>query len=197
MNDIQQWAKALLEFPNLRFVVIDTTSLDRNADVIRFLTLDKQGDLDESLYISPGRYPGQLNTEWTGIQPYVMKGRHQIPAYWDEITDALTGQFVLAYGFDFIQERLDENAAHYGLQPIKLIGDCLMQTCPAYFKVNVPAMKLKDAAFCIGYVLPTRPTAEQRARAQLALLRAMAEGITSVQTARSNDDEGDLDSHPF
>ena len=115
MNDIQQWAKALLEFPNLRFVVIDTTSLDRNADVIRFLTLDKQGDLDESLYISPGRYPGQLNTEWTGIQPYVMKGRHQIPAYWDEITDALTGQFVLAYGFDFIQERLDENAAHYGL----------------------------------------------------------------------------------
>ena len=72
-----------------------------------------------------------------------------------------------------------------------------MQTCPAYFKVNVPAMKLKDAAFCIGYVLPTRPTAEQRARAQLALLRAMAEGITSVQTARSNDDEGDLDSHPF
>ncbi len=111
---------------------------------------------------------------------------------------------MLAYGFDFLQERLYENAQFYGLKPVHMIGDCLMQTAVPYFR---PAgftgynLKLQSACARIGYILPDRPLAKQRAEGQLALLKAMAEGrATPPTSAQSNDDGdelGDLDSAIF
>lgn len=200
MNDITGWAKALLEFRNLIFVVVDTTSVKRDSDLLRFFTLDQHGYAEDDMLIIPGRYPGVLNTEWTGITKEQMNYAEDLPMIWSDITRALTGKFVLAYGLDFLQDRLDENAKHYGLHHIHLIGDCLMATAPAYFRVNAPAMKLVDACARVGHILPDRPDAEQRARGQLALLRAMAEGRTSPPApAPVDEDEGlsDLDAHPY
>lgn len=211
MNDISRWAQALLEFENLRFVVIDTTSIKKDADIIRFVAMDQHGFVDESLFIDSRRYPGQLNTEWTGITPTDMMDEG-LSDLWYDVQTALKGNFVLAYGLDFIQERLDENAAHYGLKPVQLIGDCLMQTSVQYFKQTGFTgynIKLVDACARIGHILPDKPNAEQRARGQLMLLKAMASSwvnrsattgpIDEMLGAPIDEDEdlGDLDDHPF
>lgn len=177
-NDIQQWAQALLQFENLRFVVIDTTGVKRDSDILRLLILDKHGFIKENFLTVPLRHPKELNTAYTHITLAEMEDAPIFSEVWPDIRSALTGKYVLAYGFDFLQERLDDNAHHYGLQSIHLIGDCLMQTAVQYFRSTNYGMKLVDACKCIGHKLPDRPTAEQRARGQLVLLKAMAEGRT-------------------
>lgn len=197
-NDISRWAQALLQFDNIRFVVIDTTSIKKDADIIRFFTLNKHGFIEEAVTIFSVRHPTSPNTEWTGITQEEMSRGLELDVVWDGIVvPALTGKFVLAYGFDFLQERLDENAATYRLKPVHLIGDCLMQTAVKYFRSTNYGMKLIDACTRIGHTLPARPNAEQRAQGQLALLKAMAEGITSAPTQSSDEGLGDLESHPF
>lgn len=202
-NDISRWAQALLAFDNLRFVVVDTTSVKKDSDIIRFFTLNKHGFIEESMLIFPCRYPGECNTSWTGITPDMIEHAETLPDRWPDIREALTGRFVLAYGFDFIQEHLNENVQHYGLKPVHLIGDCLMQTAVKYFRSTNYGMKLTDACARIGHALPARPNAEQRAQGQLALLKAMSQGITSapapVESHIDQDEDllGDLDSHPF
>lgn len=201
MSDISPWAQALLAFDNLRFVVIDTTSIKRDSDVIRFLTLDKHGKVQDSVIICSARYPDSPNTEWTGITQEAMNRGLALDKVWDGIiVPALTGTLVVAYGFDFILEHLNENAAHYGLPPVYFIGEDLMQKAVEYFRSTNYGMKLTDACRRIGYILPDRPLAKQRAEGQLALLKAMAEGRTSPPAPiQSSDDEGlgDIDGHPF
>jgi hypothetical protein len=203
-NDIQQWAQALLEFLNLRFVVIDTTSIKKESDILHLLILDRQGCIRDEFFTMPLRYPGEWNTEWTGLTLADMGKAPIFSDAWPDIRRALRGKFVLAYGLDLLQERLDNNVQHYGLQPIHLIGDCLMQTAVPYFR---PAgftgynLKLQDACARIGHILPDRPNAEQRARGQLALLKAMSQGITSVPAptlvSEDEDNLGDLEANPF
>lgn len=200
MNDgITRWAQALLQFSNLCFVVIDTTSVKRDSDVIRFLTLDKHGKVQDSVIICSARYPTSPNTEWTGITQEEMSRGLALEKVWDGIVvPALTGKFVLAYGFDFIQDHLDENAQHYGLEPVCMVGECLMQTAVEYFRSTNYGMKLTEACKRIGYILPDRPLAKQRAEGQLALLKAMAEGRTaSAPTPSSDEGPNDLELHPF
>lgn len=100
-----------------------------------------------------------------------------LPEEWERIRDVLSQHYILAYNLDFIQERLDENAAHYSLEPFSLIGDDLQHTAVEYFQSGY---NLKLAAACarVGHTMPhDPPTAPDRAEGQFALLRAMAEGV--------------------
>lgn len=199
MNDIQQWAQAVLEMPNLIIAVIDTTSIKKDADIIQLMTLNKHGFFEDFFLIRSGRDQGS-NVEWTGLEPEDLAHSDTLPDCWEAVRKAFTGKFVLAYGLDFLQERLDKNARHYGLEEFCIIGECLMQKAPCYFRQTFPAMKLVDACARIGHTMPDHPIAEERARGQLALLKAMAEGRTSAPTpAQSNDEDdlGDLDDAIF
>lgn len=198
MSDISRWAQALFAFPNVVFCVLDTTGVKRDSDIIGFTTMDLHGSITESLLISPARYPGVYNTEWTGITSTMMEQALDLPAIFPRIKKALAGKFVLAYGRDFVLEHLDENATYHKQELIFPVGECLMYEASQYFRVN--HIRLVDACRRIGHTLE-HPSAEQRAQGQLALLRAMAAGITSMPAPAPIDEDedqlGDLDDQPF
>lgn len=204
MNSLTLWAKAVLEFPNLVFCVIDTTSIDHTSDVLRLYTMNKYGRVDASLLIHPGRYPGQLNTEWTGLTVEQMEHAETIEKCWPAIVEAFKGKFVLSYNLSFVQRQLAESAEHYKLEPLYILGTCLQQAAKLYFQrvgFTGIGLSLQEACRRIGYSVPDKPSAEVRAQAQLALLRAMAEGVTSppvkVQVGvEEGEGLGDLE-HPF
>lgn len=201
MNTITAWAKAVLAFPNLVFCVIDTTGIENDADVLRLYTMDLYGFTGKSLLIHSKRYPGQLNTEWTGISNEMMETASELPEVWPDIAEALKGKFVLAFNLSFIQRQLGESAEHYKLEPFYILGTCLQQAAKLYFQrlgFTGVGLSLQEACRRIGHIVPDKPNAEARAIAQLALLRAMAEGVTS-KPAPSQESKGDLGDlgHPF
>lgn len=189
-KDFQRWAQAVMALPNLCFVVLDTTGLQRDADIIQVLVADANGKEIFKRLVQPGRYIGENNMRYTGITSKDLNSAPPIHDVWQEITAALTGRFFLAYGLDFVQERLDENAHYHKLQAPFLVGDCLQHTAVEYFKSGYN-LKLTDAANRIGHTMFIPAMAQERIAAQRALLSAMAKGLTSIY------DDPDLDDHPF
>jgi DNA polymerase III epsilon subunit-like protein len=178
MNILSQWAQAILKMPNLTFCVLDTTSVEKDADMIALLTLNREGIIDSAAYIHPGRTPGQFNTEYTGLTESMMSAASpDLASVWDTLQDMLGGKYVLSYNLAFVRRVLNENAQHYQLLPIYLIGECLQQAALLYFrKKGYPGthLKLAVAYKMLGYTLPDCPDAFDRARAQFALLHAIA-----------------------
>lgn len=199
--DVTRWANALLTLRNLTICVIDTTGLQKDADIIRIYTLDRHGNYDYDLTFSSERHPDSPNTDFTGITMDEFEVLPPLKTFWTDIYNAVYGNFMLAYGFDFIQERLDENAKHYGLEQITMIGDDLMHVAIQYFRSPNYGMKLTDACARIGHSLPDRPNAKQRAHGQLALLNAMAKGPYQrpARPVVAPDDQisKEMDEHPF
>jgi DNA polymerase III epsilon subunit-like protein len=130
--------------------------------------------------IQPQRELSQPNTRYTGLTREDIANAPPLAEVWQEFTRTLASRYVAAYNLSFVQEHLDENAAHYELPPIFLIGDCLQERAIAYYHAS-SSLKLTDALVRIGYTLPAPAPAPARAQGQLALLRAMSEGITSVR----------------
>jgi DNA polymerase III alpha subunit (gram-positive type) len=192
------WAQAVLALPNLRFVVLDTTSVAQNSDILRILIIDVQGEKVFHEIVKPGRWKLSPNTHYTGILQEVIDQAPTLKQVWSALQDALKGAFILAYGLNFVHERLDENAEYLGLSPVSLVGECLMQTASQYWSQQ-RSIKLADAMTRIGYPTATTPImALQRALGQIALLKAMAEGVVEKPAPYLEDDLGDLeDDHPF
>jgi DNA polymerase III epsilon subunit-like protein len=178
MNNTTAWAQAVLKLPNLTFCVIDTCSVEKDADMIALLTLNREGIIESAAYIQPVRTPGQFNTEYTGLTESMMSAASpDLASVWDTIQRILEGKVVLSYNIAFVRRVLNENAEHYGLPPIHIIGTCLQQNALSYFRSKgYPGVHLKLATACklISYALPERPDAFERALAQFALLHAIA-----------------------
>jgi hypothetical protein len=188
-----EWAEAVLQLPNLAFVVLDTTGVQSDSDIIRVLVADHTGKTIYARVIQPQRQHGQANTYYTGIRQQDIEESPALTEAWGEIQKELTGKFVLAYNLDFVQQRISENAKAYGLPGLHLVGDCLQHTAEQYFFRDSRAISLVAACERIGHRVIVPTYAEERATGQLALLQAMAQGITQVQA------ESDVpkDDHPF
>ncbi len=178
MNNLSLWAQAVLKMNNLTFCVIDTCSVEKDADMIALLTLNREGIIDSAAYIHPGRTPGVYNTDYTGLTESMMSAASpDLASVWDTLQEILSGKYVLSYNFAFVRRVLSENAEHYHLARFALIGECLQQTALLYFRSKgYPGVHLSLATACklIGYALPERPDAFERAVAQFALLHAIA-----------------------
>jgi DNA polymerase III alpha subunit (gram-positive type) len=197
-----EWANALLHFPNLVFFVIDSTGVRAESDIIRVHLSDMAGNPVFDHIIRPQRQPGQANTQYTGIAHAHISTAPVLADIWDDLQAALMGRYILAYNWEFLMERLRENAGYYQLAPLYPVGECLMNRASNYYGTAM-ALKLADVCSRIGHILPHPATALDRAAGQLAFLQAMAEGITTVHVTQSlsdaTEDDGldDLDAHPF
>jgi hypothetical protein len=174
------WAEAVLRFPNLVFVVLETTGIAHTADILRLVVADGRGTMLFDQVIQPQRERSQPNTRYTGLTFEDIAHAPPLTEVWQEFTRTLAGRYVVAYNLSFVQEHLDENADHYALPPVLLIGDCLQERASAYYHAS-SALKLTNALVYIGYMLPAPAPAPARAQGQLALLQAISEGITSVR----------------
>jgi DNA polymerase III alpha subunit (gram-positive type) len=173
------WATRMLAY-RLAVMVVDTTSINRDADIIRITVGDRKGSALFDRVIRPERQPGQANTNYTGIARELVLAAPSLAEVWNDLQAVLEGRYVLAYGFDFLQTRLNENAAHYGLQRLQLSGgECLMLRVKHYYNSDANP-KLADICRRIGHEMPQPATTLDRLSAQLLLLRAMNEATMDV-----------------
>ncbi|MBA2681788.1 MAG: hypothetical protein H0U76_25760, partial [Ktedonobacteraceae bacterium] len=155
LADTQQmnWANAILKFRNLAIVVLDTTGVSDDSDIIRVIIADASGTITRDLLIRPMRQSGHANTRYTGIDRTLLLEAPTLTDVWEQITDDLTGRYTLAYNLEFVRNRLQENATNYGLEPITIIGECLMERARLYYN-NYSSLKLVDICARIGCTLP-------------------------------------------
>jgi DNA polymerase III epsilon subunit-like protein len=192
-----QWASALLRFPNLSFVTIDTTGVQKDSDVIRIVIANVEGTPIFDRIVRPIRQPSQSNTSYTGIGYSQIKDAPTLADIWLDLQEAIAGRYVLAYNLDFLRQRLNENAHAYGLPSLNFIGECLMERASNYYHAST-ALKLTDVCARIGHTLHQPATALDRLGGQRALLSAMSEGVTMIHVVPLQLEEDDWnEEHPF
>src|SRR5258707_10622387 len=195
-----RWAQAVLAFPNLAFLEVDTDGLHSDADILRIVLVDRSGTPLYAQLFKPRRHLARQITHLTAIHPEAVQDAPQLADAWEHITSAFAGRYILSYNLEFDQTKLRENAERYALSPLTMIGACLMQQAQAYAgSYSYP--KLATLCANIGFPLPDHPkqTAFDRVRGQLHLLEAMAAGITHVSASQETprDEYGEQNDDPF
>jgi DNA polymerase III epsilon subunit-like protein len=196
-----RWAQAVLALPNLAFLEVDTDGLHSDAEVLRVVLLAKDGTTLYSQLYKPRRPLTERSTHLTAISPEMLEQAPSLAEEWERLTQALTGRYILSFNLEFDQSRLRDNAGHYRLTPVVVIGDCLMLRAGTYYEAySYP--RLSDLCKRIGFPLPEHPEqdAHDRARGQIHLLEAMAQGITHVpapEVGREDDHADQDDDDPF
>jgi DNA polymerase III epsilon subunit-like protein len=196
-----RWAQAAQRLPNLTFLEVDTDGLTSDADIIRVVLLDKDGTTLYARTIKPRRSITERTTDLTAIRQEDVEHAPTFAEVWESLSAALQGRYILSFSLSFDLDKLRENAERCGVEPVTVIGACLMLTSQHYFhQYSYP--KLADLCQHIGFPLPDRPrqNAWDRARGQIHLLEAMSQGITFVQEKPKPteiDEADEEDEHPF
>ena len=178
MNDFSLWAQSALQFPTMAVCVIDTTSIDKDAATTRVYVATTTGVIYDQLLWSERHRTS--NEQYTGIPEDTLLEMPTLPEEWEHIKATLTSHYLVAYNLDFVQQHLNENAEHYGLEPFYLIGENLQENAVGYLR-SIPGayvsygLKLVEACARIGHTMPEHAAAPDRAAGQLALLQALAE----------------------
>src|SRR2546421_5904144 len=196
-----RWAQAVLQLPNLAFLDLDTDGLSTDADIIRVVLLAKDSSALYAQTIQPRRPISEKITALTAVGPEEVEHAPTFAQIWPDLCAALQGRYMLSYNLPFDRDKLRQNAERLGVEPVALIGECLMQRSQQYFHLySYP--KLAELCRRIGFPLPDHPlqSAWDRARGQRHLLEAMGQGITfaqePAQPTEPDDDEGE-DEPPF
>lgn len=177
--DLMDWAEDILSMRDLVILVIDTTSLNDSADIIRFYAINASGEPLLDIVVKPLR-ERDSNKAYTGISQEKVDQAPTLAEAWPRITRDLKGCFVVGFNLEFLEQRLKDNIAHYGLSRLPFRADDLMEQAKSYFQIQRYGYKLSDLCSRIGYALPFPPLAADRAAGCLALLRAMSQGVTSA-----------------
>ena len=195
-----RWAQAVLAFPNLAFLEVDTDGLHSDADILRVVLVDRGGTPLYAQLFKPRRPLTRQITHLTAIHQEIVEDAPQLADAWEHITSAFAGRYVLSYNLEFDQTKLHENAERYSLSPLTMIGACLMQQAQAYAgSYSYP--KLATLCANIGFPLPDHPnqTAFDRVQGQIHLLEAMAQGIVAVSASQEphQHEQDEWDDDPF
>src|SRR5258708_10834605 len=196
-----RWAQAVQQLRNLAFLEFDTDGFSADADIIRVVLLDKDGTTLYAQTIKPRRPISEKTTALTAVRQEDVEQAPTFAEICPELSTALQGRYILSFNLSFDLDKLRENAQRFGVEPVAVIGECLMQRSQQYFhQYSYP--KLADLCRRIGFPLPDHPlqNAWDRARGQMHLLEAMSQGITFVQEQpqqRDADEESEEDGHPF
>ena len=175
------WASALLAFPNLAFLEVDTDGLSADADILRIVLVDREGVVLFDRLIRPRHPISPKIAHLTALDQEQLTAAPRLADVWEAVTQAVTGRFVLSFNLEFDQQQLAESARRYSLPPLNFIGACLMLRAQDYYEeYRYPRL----SALCerLGAPLPDHPQQDalDRARGQVHLLRMMAQGVTQV-----------------
>jgi DNA polymerase III epsilon subunit-like protein len=198
------WAQAVLAFPNLAFLEVDTTGLGQDAHLVRVLLLDRDAHVFFDTCIKPPRPLSQKILHLTGLHQQDVQDAPTLVEVWPSLLGAFGGHYLLSYNLDFDLEHLQRAAEREHLEPPMFIAECLMQRWMVYRHVHVYP-KLATLCQHIGSPLPDHPlqTAYHRACGQRALLQAMATGMVGESAQVSYAPESEIpenledDERPF
>ena len=184
------WAQAVLSFENLVVLVLDTTGLSGDADIIRVLIANRERPLFDQIISSDRQH--HPNTLHTGITQEQFDAAPTLMQVWPRLQDTLTGKYVLSYNLDWVETRLQENAHHYGLTPLTIIGVDLAEKARLYWGMGYLPKRV-DLCRQLGHPLPQPSTAMARVMGDLDILHAMSQGITGAPQPSEEEEED----HPF
>ncbi len=177
------WAQALLAFPNLAFLEVDTDGLYADADILRIVLVDQSGAVLYDQVVQPRRPLSSKIAYLTGITPEMVASAPTLAEARcsSQLVAAFVGRYILSFNLEFDQGKLSESAVRYGLPLLPLVGACLMLRAQDYYGAS-HYPKLADLCERLGAPLPPHPQQDalDRARGQVHLLRMMAQGITHV-----------------
>ncbi len=177
------WAQALLAFPNLAFLEVDTDGLYADADMLRVALVDQSGAVLYDQVFQPRRPLSPKLAHLTGITPEMVASAPTLAEAWrsSQLVAAFVGCYILSFNLEFDTGKLSESAVRYGLPELPLVGDCLMLRAQDYYEAS-HYPKLADLCERLGAPLPPHPQQDalDRARGQVHLLHMMAQGITHV-----------------
>jgi DNA polymerase III epsilon subunit-like protein len=189
------WAQALLAFPNLAFLEVDTDGLYADAEILRIALVDQTGVVLYDQVVQPRRPPSPKMAHLTGITPEMLLQAPTLAEVWrsSQLVATFVGRYILSFNLEFDSGKLSESAVRYDLPLLPLVGDCLMLRTQDYYGAS-HYPKLANLCELLGAPLPPHPQQDalDRARGQVHLLRAMAQGITHAPVAHQVSDEVEL-----
>jgi DNA polymerase III epsilon subunit-like protein len=178
-----QWAQALLAFPNLAFLEVDTDGLHADANILRIALVDQSGAVLSDQLVQPRRPLSPKIAHLTGITPEIVASAPTLVEVWrsSQFRAAFAGRYILSFNLEFDSGKLSESAVRYDLPELPLVGDCLMLRAQDYYGAS-HYPKLADLCERLGAPLPPHPQQDalDRAHGQVHLLSMMAQGITHV-----------------
>jgi DNA polymerase III epsilon subunit-like protein len=181
-----KWAQTVSAMRDLVFLEIDTTGLRQEDELIRFTTVNGEGELLDDWLIQP--LERTLRSEASaanGIAPEHLQHAQPVAEVWPKIQRALSGRYVLSFSQEWDREILQRTAARHHLEPLVFVGECLQRRATQYYHREY-SLTLENLCVRVGAPLPGKPhqTSIDRARGQIALLQAFAQAKTSVQLAQ-------------
>src|SRR5260221_6528226 len=84
-----RWAQAVLAFPNLAFLEVDTDGLYSDADILRIVLVDRSGTPLYAQLFKPRRPLTHQTTHLTAIHQVVVQDAPQLADAWEHITNAV------------------------------------------------------------------------------------------------------------
>ncbi len=176
-----RWAQSVLACPNGRILLVDTAFSAEEAGFVHVLLLDFGGTVCLDRYIAPGYILSKQAMRDLGMTTQDLQDASSLPQIWPSLLETLMGLYIVWYDLRRVRRALERAAEQYALDPPVIIGDCLLPQCARYFQASV-FVGLSSLCELVGHPLPEPPdcTTLDRARGQLHLLKAMAQGITGV-----------------
>src|SRR5437588_5985404 len=173
------WAKEILSLPDLAFLEIDTTGLQKDDEIFRILLVNRHGESLFDTFLCSDVVLSSKVSRINGITNEELAFAPTITEAWNEIAAALKGKYLLSFNLEFDQRMLAAAANRYQLEMLSIDGDCLMLRAMMY-SGSFSYSKLSTLCAYIDYPLPNYPhqIALHRARGQIALLEAISRGIT-------------------
>ncbi|WP_376793790.1 hypothetical protein [Thermogemmatispora sp.] len=193
-----RWARATLALHPL-FLEVDTTGLHKQADVIRLFLLEADGTVRFDSLVRPQRPPTEEALFYNGLLASSLETAPEAADVWPAFLAALEGRFIVGYSVGWDLEQLDRLCLQGGLPPAPIVAVDLQEHAARYLEGwRYPRL----ATLCrhLGHPLPEHPqqTAHDRARGQLLILTAMAEGRGVYSSEAVETDLEDLDdTQPF
>ncbi len=169
-----EWAKQLLEKPDLAFLEIDTTGLFEDDEIVRILLLDRSGKPLFDTFICGDQEITDEISRITGISVAELETAPTLVEAWEDIRRAFQGKYIISFNLEFDRGMLETAAGRYGLEMFRVSGECLMKRAMLYSR-SYSYAKLSDLCAYIGEPLPDYPyrMALHRAQGQIAVLKAI------------------------
>ncbi|MBE3568049.1 MAG: hypothetical protein IMW90_20220 [Thermogemmatispora sp.] len=191
--DLMGWAQALLHHATSSFILeIDTSGVDPEAEILRLLLLRlEDGALVFDQRVRPTQSMAQRPEALTynGLTAEELAGAPPLEEVWPAFCEQTQGRLLVSWGLRWDLAQL-QRAGRRLQAPLPALGLDLQEPARAYFELSFAS--LGDICRRLGEPLPRPATAPARARGQLLVIRAMAEGRLGPLHEREQD-EGDLD----
>jgi DNA polymerase III alpha subunit (gram-positive type) len=173
------WAQAILSHPGSCVLEVDTTGLGPQAELLRLLLLSVDS-VDSAVVYDQLIRPSQplehdpAALTYNGLTRQQIEQAPSLEEVWSAFEQRAVGRLLISWNWAWDYERLVAACQRLGLGAPALLGLDLQAPARSFFHQLYASLPMLCQQ--LGTPLPQPATALDRARGQLLILRAMADG---------------------